>query len=342
MSQVGQSRGALRALAGRSRTQIVVGLTVVASMLYASFVPGSSGAHTDHVAYLGTVTRMKQGAGYYTAYRDAYLQDVNIRMGRARAFRQPAIFLLWRWVPASALFLAFVALVVVLTGVLLAKASESTIAGLAAGLFLLAASRTTITEWLLVEFWCAPLVAAAALAWKRERWWSAAAAAGCAVLLRETAVLLLVAGFVLALLKRRPIGPWIAAGVSAAVLFALHYRTASQHVLQNGTDAALLGTGRPLATVFDMLTWPFQGELPVAWLLIAFWLLAVWQLWRTRRNLSPVAGLLLLPFLGLFMDRGYWGLLSTPYAVWLGAERIAGLGRRWALSRRFRVDAPSR
>jgi hypothetical protein len=295
--------------------------TALVGVVYAVVVPASTLGHTDHVAYLGTIARMKRGQGYYAAYRESYLFDVQTRLGRARAFRQPWIFLVWRWIPTAALFATFVGMLVVVAYVF-ARLSRWPLCGLAPALFLLAASRTTITEWLLVELWCAPFVAGCALAWSRQKWWLAAGLAGGAVLLRETAIVVLVAGFVLALLKRRPPLPWVVAGAVTAVAFAVHLRVAGGYTLVNGNDMVLAGTADPPRTVYEIMVWPFHHEHVVAVVLLAAWLVALFEVWTRRRDLSPVAALLVMPALGLLFDRGYWGLLATPVVAWLAAERV--------------------
>jgi hypothetical protein len=296
-------------------------ITALIAFVYAAAVPASRLVHTDQLAYLGTIQRMKAGQGYYSAYVDSYLQDTGIRMGRARAFREPAMFWIWRVVPSSALFAVFLALMV-LTTCLLAKLALRPATAIVPGVFLIAASRTTITEWLLVEFWALPLLAGALLAWKRERWWTAAALAATAVCLRESAAPLLLAGLVLALWKRKPWQPWVTCGAAAFAFFAVHFVIAAQHTQPNGNDAALSGTGKSLSSVLGMMTWPFPNQPLIALVLVALWGLGIARLVSSRDSL-PVAGLLAIPLLGLDVSRGYWGLLATPFALWLACDAIA-------------------
>jgi hypothetical protein len=220
----------------------------------------------------------------------------------------------------DALFFAFLAMVV-LTTYLLAKASPRPIAAIVPGVFLIFASRTTITEWLLVEFWTLPLLAGSLLAWKRERWWTAAALAAVAVAMRETAAPLILAGLVVALLRRKPWQPWAICGTAALVAFSINDFVASRYTLDRGNDAVLAGTGHPLSTVVDMMTWPFQNEAIVALVLLAAWAIAIWYVARSEQWL-PLVGLLTIPLLGFAVDRGYWGLLATPFALWLAANGV--------------------
>src|SRR3954452_13590585 len=309
-------------MARREQERLAAALAVIVAGAYALLVPGSSTAHTDHVAFLGTLHRMRGGEAYYPAFRDAFLDDVGIRVGQPRAFREPAPFLVWRWLPESALFLTFLVVVVMLTVWLLARASRYPMAALAAGVFLLLASRTTITEWLLVELWCAPLIAGCVLAWKRERWWLAAGLAAGVVLIRETAAPLLLAGFVLAIVTARPRKPWLVASGATAALFAVHYAIAGHFVLPNGTESSLQGTGHPPESTFNMLTWPLQQERPLSAAVLLLWLALPFVITRDRRALTPVIGLLAIPLASLFLDRPYWGLMATPFALWLSADGL--------------------
>jgi hypothetical protein len=97
--------------------------------------------------------------------------------------------------------------------------------------------------------------------------------------------------------------------------------------LTQGTDAPVLGTARIPYSTLDMLTWPFQHQILIGLLLIALWVAAIGEL-ATRRTMLPAGGLLLMPLLGFFTDRGYWGLVAVPFVVWLGAERLAELASR--------------
>jgi hypothetical protein len=69
------------------------------------------------------------------------------------------------------------------------------------------------------------------------------------------------------------------------------------------------------------MTWPFQNETAIAFCLIALWIAAIWYVARTDEWL-PLVGLLTIPLLGFAVDRGYWGLLATPFAVWLAADGV--------------------
>jgi hypothetical protein len=318
----------IRDVQHREQERLVALLMAVAAAAYAAIGPPSTLAHTDHVVFLGTVSRMRRGEAYYAAFRDAFRDDVNIRVGQPRAFREPAPFLLWRWLPSSALFVAFLA-VVVLTVWLLAKASRSPFSALAAGAFLLLASRTTITEWMLVELWCAPLIAGCILAWKQQRAWAAAALAAGVFLVRETALPLLLAGVVLSIVQRRPRRPWVVSTVVAVALYGVHYVIAAGYTVPNGSESSLSGTGHPPESVFNMLTWPFQQERPLSAIVIALWAVAPIVVWLDRRTVGPLVGLLAIPAISLFIDRPYWGLLATPFALWLSTDRLVMVLRGW-------------
>jgi hypothetical protein len=180
---------------------------------------------------------------------------------------------------------------------------------------------------MLVEFWALPFLAGALLAWRRQRWWLSAALAGSAVLVRETAALFLVAGLVVAVIDRKPWRPWVLVLGTTAALATAHYAIASQYVLSHGTDEPLRGTARIPQSTLDMLTWPFQHQLLIAFFLVALWAAAAYGL-AARRTMLPAFGLLSMPVLGFLVDRGYWGLVMVPLVVWLGTDALVELASR--------------
>lgn len=276
--------------------------------------------HLDHEAYELTLDAMRDGAAYYPAYRDAYGQ-LGVDLGRARAFRQPALFLLERLVPAGALLATFFVLPVLATSLLGAHLSAVPPVGALAGVWVARAGVLFgVDAWLLAELWAVPLVAGSCLAWLRGRAGAAAALACAAVLVREVAVLLLLGLLADAIWRRRAIRPYVVALVVSLAAYAAHVAVAGRYVVEPGNDADLLGTG-DAGAVADMTGFLVFQE-PVLGLLAWFAGLAAVVAFR----LWPLLPLALLPLAGVVVDRPYWGWLFMPVLVAClpGVHRPAG------------------
>ena len=313
--------------------RLVVALSGLLSVAYLAFTDAGPSGHADHFNYLRTVQHMQDGQGYYPAMRQAFL-DGGVTLGRARAFRLPTIFWLWRWIPESLLYATFLLVVVVGTTWLMVRITNHPWAALPVALYLASAGRlanTAVSElWLLVEFWSVPALAGGVLAWERGR---DGLSAGCfllAALLREVSAPLLCSGLLVAHLRGRTRRPWLVALGVFSITFAVHLVIAQRYVVTPGNDADLVGTGNAPWSVFGMATFPLPGAT-------ALWLipfaLGLYQAWRRDLLLllAPVFG---LPILGLVVDRPYWGIVVVPFTLLLAgelvAERISDARRRGA------------
>jgi hypothetical protein len=289
-------------------------------------VPKGGHAHLDHLAFLETLRRMRSGQGYYTALRDTFAADWGVRLGGPRSYRLPYLFEVLRFVPEAWLLAVFALVVVIGTGVLLAAATDRPLAAVPVTAFLLVAARNPrlldgIESWMLVELWTVPLLALSYWGWRRDRPWVAALAAAAAALTRELAWPVLLLGLLLAGGRHGSRRPWavaIAVGVAGT---ALHVVAAMGAGSSDGTEATLFGTGRPPGSVVAMLLWGWPPALG-----LVVWALAGVHLVR-RRSPAPAAALLALPLLGVLVDRPYWGILATPFALLWAGELV---GDVWA------------
>ena len=189
--------------------RIVVALSGLLSVAYLTLTAAGPSGHTDHFNYLRTVQHMQDGQGYYPAMRQAFL-DGGVTLGRARAFRLPTIFWLWRWIPEGLLYAAFLLVVVVGTTWLMVRLTNHPWAALPVALYLASAGRlanTDISElWLLVEFWSVPALAGGVLAWERGRD-GLSAAASSSPRSREVSAPLLFSGCSSPSCETAPVGP---------------------------------------------------------------------------------------------------------------------------------------
>src|SRR5205823_1646595 len=108
-------------------------------------------------------------------------------------FRPPTAFLLWRWLPSSFLWPAYVLVVVIGTGLLLAAVTTVPVVVPLVAIYLLTLGRVSV-EFLFVELWTVPLAAATFFAVERARWRWAAVLALLATAVRELAGGLLLGG----------------------------------------------------------------------------------------------------------------------------------------------------
>lgn len=63
---------------------------------------------------------------------------------------------------------------------------------------------------------------------------------------------------------------------------------------------------------------------------MVLWAVALYEL-ATRRTMLLAGGLFCVPLLGLFVDRGYWGLIAVPFVVWRGADAVVELVSRYRM-----------
>ena len=300
---------------------IVTAGVAIFGLLYRALQPLKPGVYVDHLVYTQVLDRMRRGDGYYDAMAGVYREIWGVHLGQVRSYREPTIFVFWRWIPESSLFLVFI-LMATVTAYFVAKLARRPLTGFLVGFFIVSSAYTTTTNWLLVEHWCAPFIAGCALAWRRERYWLAAAAASSLFLVRETAGIVLVAGLVLAIVQRKPVRPWLTCTAIAGAVFAAHWIAASSRLEPPGNEAPIAGTSEGLLSVVRTASWPFALEHGVATVLCLAYVIAIAYAVLVPRTITPAHAGLAIPFTGFFFDRQYWGLLGTFVALWLAGDAI--------------------
>jgi hypothetical protein len=272
----------------------------------------------DQYIYANTVARMKARDSYYRAASDSY-KAVGGSVETTRAFRPPTAFLVWRWVPTSLLWPTYVVLVAVATGLLLLGVTTTPLVVLLVTVYLLALGRVSV-EYLFVELWAVPLVAASLLSFERRCWRAAAAFALVATAVRELAGGLLVGGLLAAVMHKRPWSSWLVGIVAAAALYAVHVALLQPYLGAHGTEAKLLGTGS-VGTVLDMAGFQLPAHRVLGALI---WGLALIHVVRTGR-FAMLAFFVTLPLLGLVANRPYWGAVVVPFLILWAGEAVAAL-----------------
>jgi hypothetical protein len=272
----------------------------------------------DEFIYAHTVERMKHGSSYYRAAADSY-REVGGRVETTRAFRPPTGFLLWRWIPTDLLWPAFVLAVAVATGLLMLPDTSAPLAVPVVTIYLLVLGRVSV-EYLFVELWAVPLVAAAIWAAKRELWWLAASFGLLATAVRELAALILFGGLLEAVVRRKQWWPWAAAIAGGGILYGVHASLLAPYLAHRGTEEALVGTGS-VGAALDMAGFQLPAHAVLGALL---WGLALYNVVRTGRAffLGPYA---LLPLLGLIAARPYWGSMVVPFLILWASEALVDL-----------------
>lgn len=264
--------------------------------------------HFDHVAFLDTFRRVRDGEGLYPA-SIAGLERIGAHIDQARALRQPWIFRVWALVPEDALRWSFFVVVALTATLLAARLARHPEVGLLVGVWVARAGVFGgVDAWLLFELWAIPFVLGTCLAWREGRDGLAAALSLGAMLLRETAVLLPLGFLVAARRRGRPVSPWLLSMAAAAAVLALHWSIAQDYLDPAGRSARLAGTGS-LGAVADMTS--FIAIPPV--LGLAVWGAGLVLLWRSE--LRPAVLLASMPVLGIFVDRPYWGFLAMPLCI---------------------------
>lgn len=259
----------------------------------------------DLEIYQHTITAMRGGEGYYAAMYDA-LVSVQAPPTQPRSYRLPTLFWVWRWTGLSWLL---VLAVILLTGWELALLAHPVVGVIgAAYLATLARPPGLPAQYGWVEFWALPLVLAAMLAMRSDRWALACVAVLAAALTRELCAPLLVSGAVAAAIARRPIWTWGLAAAGWAAFYMWHAGQAI--VVPSGSEESLLGTGGIRAALW--MSAPALGIVGLAVIVVALWRARFASEWWL--TLPLVVG---IPLVGFFANRGYWGILVFPVALGL-------------------------
>lgn len=177
------------------------------------------------------------------------------------------------------------------------------------------------TAYTATELWTVPAVAGAFLAWRWKRDRTAVALALMAVLFRETTAGLLLGGLVAAYLDGRQMRLWVAAIGLAALAIWAHAECVSPHLVPagEGSEPRLLGTGGPVS-VLRIAGLGLPGGDVVGPLL---WGSTLALVLRRSHWAQPGLVFLMLPLVGLLIDRPAWGVLVVPFTLVLGWDAVA-------------------
>jgi len=301
-----------------------VTLVLALCALYAIAAPARGQEHfVDEAINRVTVEHMRHGANYYDAMDDS-LRRYNGPAGSVRAYRLPTPFLLWRALGSVRAIWLFYVLLVAISAFVLVRLTSAPLSVPLIAWYMLHAARPHdaggfIDQYLIVELWVVPFVAAALLATVRRNWATAAGLAVVATSFRELAGLLLLAGLAAALLFRRSSAPWLAAIALSVAAFLVHSALVHPHLVRHGTEIALLGTGGPRRVLTMMGVGLPHGTVvgPV------LWLFAIGRLSTDRELAVRFGPYLALPLVGFAVGRDYWGFLVVPFALLWAVEGAA-------------------
>lgn len=296
-------------LQGRTAAVGTAAVATVATVVAAAVAPAHQDRyHLDHKAYEATVGFVRDGRGLYEASMDGLLV-IGASVDQARAVRQPWLVGFWSLFPEGWLQPLFFVLVVLgstLVTILLVRTKPAALLVWAwtatAGVFY------GVDAWLLFELWAVPFILGSALAWVSGRDWAAVACCVVVCAIRETAVLLPLGYLAAALVLGRPWKPWVAGLATSAVLLAGHWILVADHLDPEGGSARLLGTGS-----LQAITWMTSFLVLPDLVGLVLWLVGLVLLWRSA--LRPTVLLVAIPFLGLLVNRPYWGFLAMPLCV---------------------------
>jgi hypothetical protein len=310
-----------RVFVGVSRATLarLVVLAVVVLCIASAFSTPSIRNDRDPAVYRDTLLFMRQGHGYYQA-AELGLEEHHIGpVASARGMRLPTVFLLWRLVGGlHAVWLLYLALVVVGTTVAAILLVRSPLLAALPALYLFRLGRDAYP---LTELWAVPFVAWAMAATAANRPRLSAALSTVATAIRELAFPILVGGLVVALHRRRDRWAWVAGMAVVVAVFAIHSHLASPFLRSPGNEAPLLGSGRFPSTFVDLLGFNLVGGAVIGPALFA---LAIWQLLE-RGWLVAFGPFFALGFVGLLVDRPYWGAMLVPLTLLLGGQQVVDL-----------------
>ena len=259
----------------------------------------------DQTAYVRTVSMMQGGEGYYASMDAGLRASIGTPASEVRAFRLPTIFWFWTYTHT---FSWKIAIAVIVLSAWMVGLLTWPLLGLAVELWLInLAHPIGIQQWADVEFWTLPIALAGVVAIRREAWGWALAAALLAACIREQAALLLLGGALATWARKERIWPWVCATFAWAGFIVWHAHEASRYTVPWGFQYPLIGGS--LAAVIDMAG-PWLGILSPALVILAVWrgrLTAQW--WFVLPEVTVI------PLLGLFLYRAYWGVLVLPLAL---------------------------
>lgn len=276
----------------------------------------------DHHLAISAMDQMREGENYYDAM-DVALREVYGPAETPRAYRSPAIFLVWRALPSEMWIWYLYVGLVALSGWFVVVQSRHSIIGILVAAYLLSIARLRggdglVDQYAIVELWVLPAALGAFYGLRSGRWRLAAGLALVSSLIRELAIGLLVGGFSTALRSKRPLYPWIGAIVATAAFYLMHLLAVDPHLVTDGHETPLLGTGSVMA-VLRIMGFGLPGGTVVGPIL---WALAIVRLRLDQQLLIALAPYLALPLLGLLADRPYWGILVVPFTLMLASDLI--------------------
>lgn len=316
------------ALQGRAATLATAAVATVATVVAAAVAPAEQGKrHFDHIAYEATIGFVRDGRGLYQASMDGLL-EIGASVDQARAVRQPWLLGLWSLFPQGWLQPAYFVLVVLGSTLLtLLLVRTKPVALLVWGWTATAGVFYGVDAWLLFELWAIPLILGSAVAWVAGRDWLAAAFCVAVCAIRETAVLLPLGYLLAALALGRSWRPWIVGLATSGALLVGHWILVADHLDPDGGSAPLMGTGS-LDAILLMTSFLVLPEA----LGLLLWGVGLVLLWRSA--LRPTVLLVAIPFLGVVVNRPYWGFLAMPLCV----ASLGGLPPYGQLAGRSDVD----
>ena len=320
--------GTDRASVRGKRAVVLVALVVMAVFFGLSADVGEKG-HYDHEVFLDTIEYERDGMGYYDAYRAAF-EDRGVALSETRAVRQPFLFVVWRFIPSSLLWPAFI-LMVTITCVVLLTITEHPNAVLPVAAYLLLSGHiptaVPVEQWLLVELWAVLPLAASIACWQRRRHAAAAAFAVVACSIRELLLAYVVTALVLAWRGDDPGArrAWSVATMAGVLLYGAHALAVRPYLSDVGEEAVLFGTAHPPRTVLEMAGWMLPGPPVIGFLILC---VAAARLVLRRADVLPLLGILCLPAAGVVVSRPYWGFLFIPFALLLAGEQLSSWASR--------------
>lgn len=272
----------------------------------------------DHHNYRVAIEGMRSGQGYYAAY-DVGFREVYGPIPAARDIRFPGLYVALSYLPSGSEHVAY-ALMALAGGLVTIAMAKFPPSGILVTFYLLtlAVADNEAAQFLYAELWVVPLVIATVYALDRGNHTAALLMATLTFALREQGILLL-GGIAVYLWMKRRLRTQAAAFVAVAVAgYLLHIRAVQPYLdPENGIHTPLHLGWEPL----DSLLRTIGFGLGLEWL--GPLLLAGAFAWAYRHRLLPAVGpFLAMPFLTVWANRPYWGVMVVPLAVVLSIDLI--------------------